>query len=319
MTEWSAATAAALESLTQSPLGRRLKREAAIGELTTYRAGGRAAGLLAIESPEDLDQIATIVAATGTEVLVVGRGSNLLVMDAGFDGLVLTLGPAFEDVEINDNVVRAGGAARLPVVARNTVSAGLRGFEWAVGVPGSVGGAVRMNAGGHGADVSDSILSADVVDLTTGAAQRRSVEELGLAYRQSLIRSTEVVVAFDIELEPGDPVKARELFTEIVKWRRENQPGGRNAGSVFSNPDDVSAGELIDTAGGKGLRIGTAEISTKHANFIQSDENGKADDIVALMIAVRDLVLDHHGVELFAETRVVGLGAPDLGRPEIAP
>jgi UDP-N-acetylmuramate dehydrogenase len=203
-------------------------------------------------------------------------------------------------------VVRAGGAALLPVVARRTVAEGLTGFEWAVGVPGSIGGAVRMNAGGHGADMAASLLRVRVLDLHTGEDVEVPTAELDLSYRHSSLSAHQVVVHADLLLQPGDQVAGEAEISEIVRWRREHQPGGQNAGSVFTNPPGDSAGRLIDAAGCRGLRVGTAEVSTKHANFIQADVDGSADDVFALMVEVARRVRGHAAVDLHPETRLVG-------------
>jgi len=296
-------------------LGSRAQRDVPLGPRTTYRVGGAAALFLAIEDAADLAAAAAAVAGTGVDVLVVGKGSNLLVADAGFPGLALTLGDAFAEVEIEGTAVRAGAAASLPVVARRTVAAGLTGFEWAVGVPGSVGGAVRMNAGGHGSDLAACLVGVRVVDLRTGEDGVMPAPALELGYRRSAIEPHHLVVAAELALAPGDPEEGARALADIVAWRRANQPGGPNAGSVFTNPEGDSAGRLIDAAGAKGLRVGTAAVSTKHANFIQADDGGRADDVAALMRAVRDLVREATGVDLHPETRLVGF---DLNpRPEI--
>ena len=202
--------------------------------------------------------------------------------------------------------MRAGGAAALPVVARRTVAAGLTGFEWAVGVPGSMGGGVRMNAGGHGSDLAAVLVGIRLLDLRTGEDGRVSASALDLGYRRSSVAAHQLVLEADLALAPGDPEAGAEQLAEIVAWRRANQPGGPNAGSVFANPDGDAAARLIDEVGAKGLRHGTAAVSTKHANFIQADEGGRADDVFALMGEVRARVRQATGVDLRAETRCVG-------------
>jgi UDP-N-acetylmuramate dehydrogenase len=294
-------------------LGALARRDVPLGPLTTYKVGGPAALLVELTSAAEVDAVAEAVRASGVGVLVVGKGSNLLVADAGFAGLALVLGEAFAGVEVvgdgPPDRVRAGAAAALPRVARWTVRQGLTGFEWAVGVPGSVGGAVRMNAGGHGSDVSASLVDVELVDLAR--AERRTVPagDLALGYRRSAVAPEHLVLSATLQLAAGDRDKGDRTISEIVAWRRANQPGGQNAGSVFTNPDGDSAGRLIDAAGGKGLRVGTAEVSPKHANFIQADPQGSADDVLALMAEVRRLVAADTGVELHAETRVVGFPA----------
>ena len=287
-------------------LGDLAQRDVPIGPHTTYRVGGPAALFVEARDEADVALVADAVRQSGIAVLVVGKGSNLLVTDAGFPGLVLSLGDGFTSVDIADTVVRAGGAAALPIVARQTVRAGLTGFEWAVGVPGSIGGAVRMNAGGHGSDMAATLRRVRVVDLTTGEDGWVPADQLELRYRHSRLRAGDLVAAAEIGLRPGDRDAAEAEIDEIVRWRRANQPGGQNAGSVFTNPPGDSAGRLIDTAGAKGLRVGTAAVSPKHANFVIADADGRADDVWALMGVVQQRVWEAHRVWLEPETRLVG-------------
>ena len=296
-------------------LGRRAERDVPLAASTTYRVGGAAALWTRVDDDEGLAAVADAVSRSRVEVLVVGRGSNLLVADAGFPGLVVVLGEPFADVEIDGTTVVAGGAAALPVVARRTAASGLTGFEWAVGVPGSVGGAVRMNAGGHGSDMAASLTRVRVLDLGTGEDGWVPAELLDLSYRHSSIGAAQLVVRAELGLRTGDRARAEAEIAEIVRWRRDHQPGGPNAGSVLTNPPGDSAGRLVEAAGAKGLRIGSAEVSTKHANFIQADDGGRADDVLALMVEVQRRVLETSGVRLRPETRLVGFG--DESRPLI--
>ncbi len=277
-----------------------------LGPLTTYRVGGPAALLARVEDDAELLRVAAAVASTGVDVLVVGKGSNLLVADAGYPGLAIVLGDRFADIAVDGTNVRAGGAAALPVVARRTVAAGLAGFEWAVGVPGSIGGGVRMNAGGHGSDMAASLVGVRLVDLRTGEDVVVPAAALALGYRCSAVAAHQVVVEAELALEPGDAAQGAELLAEIVSWRRANQPGGPNSGSVFTNPEGDSAGRLVDAVGAKGLRHGTVQVSTRHANFIQADDGGSADDVYALMGEVHDRVLEATGISLRPETCCVG-------------
>ena len=289
-----------------------IRRDVALGPLTTYRVGGAASYFAQVDAEADLVVLSRFVREHDVPTLVLGKGSNLLVADAGFDGLAVVLGDAFAEVELTDTVVRAGGATPLPVLARRTAAAGLRGLEWAVGVPGSVGGAVRMNAGGHGSDIAASLRRVRVFDLATGDDGVVPAAELALAYRSSRIGPTEIVLWAELETVPGDPDEAAAEIAEIVRWRRDNQPGGQNAGSVFTNPAGDSAGRLVDAAGCKGMRVGSAEVSTKHANFIQADPGGSADDVLALIRAVQARVEDAFGVHLEPEVRLVGFPRPEV-------
>lgn len=298
------------EALRSSRLSPKIGFDAPLGPLTTYRVGGSVTALVVVDTRDDLSRFCEVLAGVegGADVplAVVGRGSNLLVSDDGFTGIVVMLGPGFTGIDVFDQTVAAGGGAKLPVVARASVNVGLAGFEWAVGVPGSVGGAVRMNAGGHGAEIKDSLNTAELVDLRTGEFVWRSNRELAFGYRTSSVGATELVLEARFELTPGDSAAGKAQLLEIVQWRRANQPGGTNAGSVFTNPDGDSAGRLIESVGAKGLRIGTAEVSHKHANFIQADENGSATDILSLMKEIQRLVFEGHGIELVFETQLLG-------------
>jgi len=310
-------TAARAVEAAAEVLGGRARRDVALGPFTTYRVGGPAALLLRADGDDDLELARRAVVASGIDVLVVGRGSNLLVADSGFPGLVVTLGDHYATIEIEGTTVRAGGAVSLPVLARRTAAAGLTGLEWAVGVPGSVGGGVRMNAGGHGSEIRGTLRRARVADLggspvadgaVSGAAIREvDADDLGLGYRTSAVGPGHVVVAAEFELAVGDRAAAEAELASITRWRRENQPGGANAGSVFANPPGDSAGRLIDAAGCKGRRRGSAFVSPKHANFFQVDDKGTAADVLALMEEVRAAVKESSGVLLEPEVRLVGL------------
>ncbi len=293
-----------------------IARDVPAGAFCTYRVGGSFALMARVETIEALGQVVALIAETGIASLPVGKGSNLLVASEGFDGVAIILGEGFSGVEIDGTTVTAGAATALPVVARASVKAGLTGFEWAVGVPGSVGGAVRMNAGGHGSDMAASLVSVDVADVSLGGIVTRGVESLALDYRSSNLSPWHIVVQATLELAEvvaGDDgsVDGEKLLREIVAWRREHQPGGANAGSVFTNPPDDSAGRLIDKAGLKGHRVGSAEVSEKHGNFIQVDADGDANDVMQLMVEIVDRVHETTGIRLHAETQLIGF-AQDL-------
>ncbi len=294
-------------------LGALARREVPLGPLTTYRVGGAAALSVEATCEDHLVSVARAVAGSSVDVLVVGNGSNLLVADEGFAGLAVVLaGDRFGRIELGeDGMVLAGGGASLPVLARRTAAAGLTGLEWAVGVPGSVGGALRMNAGGHGSDTSQVLVDCGLVDLAAGEAAAvvtRTVDQLEFAYRRSAVTASQAVVWARFRLRPGDAETSAGTIEEIVRWRREHQPGGQNAGSVFTNPPGDSAGRLIDAAGLKGHRRGKARVSEKHANFIQADEGGSADDVYALIQEVQQVVEARTGIRLAVELRTVGFG-----------
>ncbi len=302
-------------------LGGRAARHRPLGALTTYGVGGTAALLVDVEGPDDLGPVRTALIGSGVRVCVIGRGSNLLVADEGFDGVVVRLGPGFGTVQLPDPgtrpgplfVARAGGATPLPVLARQAAEAGWAGLTWAVGVPGSVGGAVRMNAGGHGSDVAGCLLRYTWVDLLHDEGGTDEVSRLRYGYRSSSVVASQVVTEAAFAVSPGDAEAERAEIAAIVRWRRAHQPGGSNAGSVFTNPAGDSAGRLIEAAGLKGFRLGSAHVSEKHANFIQADKGGRAADVRALMEHVRAAVLAHSGVTLTAEVRLLGFPEGETG------
>jgi UDP-N-acetylmuramate dehydrogenase len=295
-----------------------VERDAPVAALTTYHLGGPVAVLVRAGSLHALATVAQVVREHAPPLLLVGRGSNLLVADRGFDGLAVVLVGAFEDVDVyagggeaEAGVVRAGGAVPLPVLARRTAAAGRGGLEFFVGIPGSVGGAVRMNAGGHGRDTADVLVRARVVDLAgtgEGAGREvvRSPPELGLGYRRSALGAAELVTGAEFHVDSVPATECEAAIGEIVRWRREHQPGGANAGSVFRNPPGASAGRIIDEAGLKGFRVGGAVVSPKHANFFQAEPGASADDVYRLVQEVRRRVYDSTGVMLETELRMVG-------------
>ena len=298
---------------------------ASFAELSTYRVGGPVAVLVRAKDVDALTTLAEVARRHRPRLLVIGRGSNLLMSDAGFSGLVVVLEGDFEAIDVpaqspqalradtqalGAGVVRAGGAVPLPVLARRAAAGGLAGLEFYVGIPGSVGGAVRMNAGGHGRETVEVLRRAWVLDLLDGgghpAASARDVVDLELEYRHSNLRPSEVVTAAEFTVTRDDPAACEARVAEIVRWRREHQPGGQNAGSVFRNPPGDSAGRLIEAAGLKGLRVGGAVVSDKHANFFQAEAGATARDVLDLVAEVQRRVAETTGVELVPELHVVG-------------
>ena len=303
-------------------LGARARLLAPLGPLTTYGVGGPAAVLVELEGPGDLEDLRAALRGSDLATLVIGRGSNLLVADAGFDGVAVHLGAGFAGLAMPDRaaaaagepaVLTAGASLALPVLARRVADAGWSGLSWAVGVPGSVGGAVRMNAGGHGSDMAACLARYSWVDLVRDEGGTDDVARLAYGYRHSSVTASQVVLEAQLVVTPGSAETEQEAVASIVKWRREHQPGGSNAGSVFTNPVGDSAGRLIDEAGLKGYRLGSAHVSEKHANFIQADKGGSADDVRALMEHVRSVVAARCGVTLEAEVRLLGFGDGKTG------
>jgi UDP-N-acetylmuramate dehydrogenase len=297
-------------------LGSRVERDAPSAPLTTYRCGGPVTALARAGTDAELAAIARVVAPhPELPVLVVGRGSNLLIADGGFPGVVVVLDGRFDALEIDSSraIVDAGGAVALPVLARRSAAAGVGGLEFFVGIPGSVGGAVRMNAGGHGAETADVVVDARVLDLATGESTTLAPADLALGYRRSAIGPRTVVTGARFRGRPDDPAACEARIADIVRWRREHQPGGQNAGSVFTNPPGDAAGRLIEASGCKGLRIGKVVVSEKHANFFVAEPGARADDVRALVAAVQERVQAATGVHLEPELQFVGFGPEAKG------
>jgi UDP-N-acetylmuramate dehydrogenase len=288
---------------------------------TTLRVGGAASALVRAESAADLAHVARVCARLQRPWLILGRGSNLLVADDGWPGVVVLLGRAFRGVEVlpagRDPAelpvgtavrVRAGAAEPMPVLAARLARLGLGGLAFGVAIPGSLGGAVRMNAGAHGGEMRDVLQHAEVVRLDReGACERIPAAALAMAYRHSRLPADAVVVAAELRLERADDSTLAADMAEMKRWRREHQPINEpSCGSVFRNPDGDSAGRLIDSAGMKGHRVGGAAVSRVHANFITVSPGASATDVAAVIRAVRERVAAVHGVRLRTEVVLAG-------------
>lgn len=284
-----------------------LRTDVPLGPMTTYKSGGPAAYLARLETRGQLEDLLESGLASSRPVLVLGRGSNLVVSSKGFPGLAISLGAEFASIHVDNTVVEAGSAVPLPRLARATVDTGLTGLEFFVGVPGSVGGAVRQNAGCFGSEAKDRLITAEIADLTTGAVAHRSPDDLEMAYRHSNLGAYELVLSARFQAARGDPDQGRSEIRRITRWRRDNQPGGTlNAGSVFKNPPEISAGELIDRLGLKGTRVGDVAVSEKHANFFVAGTEATPEDILALVHLVKDRVFALSGTNLEPEIQFVG-------------
>lgn len=289
----------------------RIRRDVPLAPLTTYKLGGPARWFAEPDSNAELSEVLAAASADGATILALGRGSNLVVADAGFDGLVVRLGQGLGRIEHHPDRITAGGAVSLPLLARSAVAEGRLGLEWYVGIPGSVGGAVRQNAGCHGSETVDVLVSADVV-TRDGVTRRRLVDELDMSYRHSNVADDEIVVSADFSFTVGDPAAGEATMREVIRWRKEHQPGGTlNAGSVFKNPPGDAAGRIIDSAGLKGLAVGGASVSMRHANFFVADDGATASDVHRLVELVIELVAEETGIVLEPEIRFAGFG----GRP----
>jgi UDP-N-acetylmuramate dehydrogenase len=273
---------------------------------TTYRIGGPADWYL--EAAEGIDLVVAGCAEREVPLTLLGNGSNLLVSDAGVEGLVLR--PTGKEIRVEGSRVRAGAGARMVKVAQAAEEAGLTGFEWALGIPGTVGGSVHNNAGCFGSDVASTVTRVEGVG-PDGRAQAWSNPDCEFVYRGSAIRHGRwwgsVVLAAEFDLAPGDPRTIRARMLEIQEARHRTQPvSGRSTGSVFKNPPGDHAGRLVEAAGLKGRRLGGAMVSAEHANFIVNREGATAADVAALVSLVQATVAERFGVRLEPEIQVMG-------------
>jgi UDP-N-acetylmuramate dehydrogenase len=295
------------EAILRAACGDRLRTRFPLAPLTTFRIGGPAGLFLEPESEGDLVAVSEAVRESGLPVAILGKGSNVLIADAGFDGLVLRLGRSYRWSARDGNRLTAGGSMPLPALAGVALSHGLTGLEFGVAIPASMGGAVTMNAGAHGGELGDVLESVDAFGLSEGVARRLPVFEAGLSYRRSGFAPNTVVVGARVHLSVGEPAEIRARMDEAREWRRRTQPLAEpNCGSVFTNPPGDHAARLIEEAGAKGRRVGGASVSTKHANFIVAGEGATATDVVALIGQVQDIVAERSGVRLEPEVRIVG-------------
>jgi UDP-N-acetylmuramate dehydrogenase len=278
-----------------------------LAPLTTFRIGGPAA--LFVEAEEDgaLAAVGRAVGATGVPVAVIGKGSNVLVADEGFPGVVVRLGRGYRWAGRDADLLSAGGAMPLPALAGVAMRHRLAGLEFGVAIPASLGGAVKMNAGAHGRSMSDVIERVEVYPLAGTGRRSVSAAEAGFGYRRSALPSDCIVVGAAARLAPGAEGEIRSRMEEAREWRRRTQPLAEpNCGSVFKNPEGDHAARLIESAGAKGLRIGRARVSEKHANFIVADPGASASDVWRLIERVRSRVESHAGIRMETEVQLMG-------------
>ncbi len=281
-----------------------------LARLTTVRTGGPADWFARPGTEADLLELLAWAAGEGLTVEVVGSGSNLLVADDGFRGLAIKLDGELVGVERDGERLLCGGGARLPSASAKAAGWGLSGLEFGVNIPGTAGGAVRMNANAYGGRLAEVLEWVDV--CTPAGCDRRPPEQLGFAYRSSNLGSGEVVSRACFQLEPGDPAAIRETLAEMRRKRREAQPSGiKTFGSTFKNPEDEraegrTAGQLLEAAGCRGLRQGGARFSEKHANFVENVAGATSADVLALMAEGRRRVHDRFGIVLEPEVQVLG-------------
>jgi len=294
--------------VTAAPAG--IEHDYPLARLTTVRAGGPARMFARADSEVRLVELLAHARATGARVGVVGSGSNLLVSDVGFEGLVLKMEGKLAELERDGDRVLCGAGVRLPSAAAKTAGWGLSGLEFGVNIPGTVGGAVRMNANAYGGELARTLEW--VAICTADGAERRAPDQLGFSYRRSNLGEGEVVSRASFRLRSADPNDVKATLAEMRGKRRDAQPSGiKTFGSTFKNPDDPraegrTAGQLLEAAGCRGLEVGGARFSPDHANFVENTGDASTRDVLELMAAGRRRVHVAFGVVLEPEVQTLG-------------
>ncbi|MEP6976573.1 MAG: UDP-N-acetylmuramate dehydrogenase [Thermoleophilia bacterium] len=292
----------------------KVERDVELARFTTLGTGGPARAFARPESVEALREALDWAAAEGLDVIPIGLGSNLLAADEGVEALVVKLGGELAAVEVDGTLLRAGGGAANAVALHRARAAELGGFEFACAIPGTTGGGVRMNAGAYGGDWAGVLERALIVDAD--GSEWRTPAWLGLTYRHSDVRPGEVVAQVDFRLESRPGVEIKATIAELQAQRKAAQPTNkRTFGSVFKNPEhELSAGRLLEACGLRGHRIGGAQISPRHANFIENADGARSVDAIALMAEARRRAREQFGVMLEHEVQLVGeLELPPAG------
>ncbi|MDF3002590.1 MAG: murB [Bacillota bacterium] len=286
----------------------RMVLDAPMKEYTSFKAGGTADLLIMPKDRDELVKALNVVSSSGAEHLIMGNGSNLLVKDGGYRGVIIRMGEGFQEVKTEGNRITAGAGALLSTVAREACNASLAGFEFASGIPGTVGGAVYMNAGAYDGEMSMIIESAEVLTKDGSRIFRLSKDELELSYRHSIFQRTgDILLNACFLLKEGDQEKISDRIKELTARRTEKQPlSYPSAGSFFKRPHNHFAGKLIQDAGLRGLSLGGAQVSELHSGFLINRGGATASDIVNLMEVIRSTVFENSGVLLEPEVRIVG-------------
>lgn len=289
---------------------------APMSKYTSFRCGGRAKRLVICDSVSELEQVMNEIAESKEEYLFLGNGSNTLFLDGIYDGTVVTIGKGFDEIEVIDDGdevrLKCMAAALLSKIAKKALEESLAGFEFASGIPGSIGGAVFMNAGAYGGEMIDVLESVELLSPNAdGKWELKTVpaDNLGLSYRHSRLQETkEIVVSATLRLPRGNKAEIEDRQAELTKKRTSKQPlEFPSAGSFFKRPEGYFAAKLIEDAGLKGLSVGGAQVSSKHCGFVINTGNATTEDIVDLMHLVQNTVFDKFGVRLEPEVRIIGL------------
>ena len=286
---------------------RRIKN-AIMAEYTSFRVGGPADELIIVENKEELQKALRETHTRGIDYVFIGNGSNVIFRDGGYRGTVIKAGTGFDLVQVNENRITCGCSALMSNIARRALKEGLEGFEFAAGIPGSMGGAMFMNAGAYGGEMKDVVKTVTLISKDGREMKQVDAEYMQFGYRSSRLQETnEIVAQVEIELKPGNPEEIKARMDDFRHKRNDKQPVNfPSAGSFFKRPEGHFAGKLIDDAGLRGVSIGGAQVSEKHCGFIVNKGGATADDIMKLMHLVQDAVMTKYGVMLEPEVKIFG-------------
>jgi UDP-N-acetylmuramate dehydrogenase len=295
------------ERILRAACGPRFRASFTLAPLTSFRLGGPAALYVEAEGEGDLAAAAEAVAAAEVPWMVLGKGSNVLISDQGYPGLVIRLGKGYRWAARDGSRIRAGGSMPLPALAGVALTHSLAGLEFGVAIPASLGGAIRMNAGAHARSMEEVLHDIELYSITEATRSVLPPSGAGFDYRRSSLPAGSIVVGATTELQVGRPDDIRREMEAARAWRRATQPLAEpNCGSVFKNPPADHAARLVEAAGAKGMAVGGAVISEKHANFIVARPGATANDVYGLIERVSALVRDRFGVQLEPEVQRVG-------------
>ncbi len=281
-------------------------RDVPMSRYTSIGVGGPAEMMVFPETYDELRQVLALARRSGVPLVILGEGTNLLVKDGGIRGIILNLSSVCSVLTFDNGIVRAGSAVTLPRISWEAIQRGLSGLEFALGIPGSLGGALYMNAGAYGSTIGNLMREVTTMDLH-GHIRVRAREELLFSYRRSSFQDEETVILEGVlQLQEGSRDSIMQQAEELLKKRRLRHPTLPSAGSVFRNPTGEPAGYLIEQAGAKGITLGGAQVSPRHGNFIVNTGGATAADILKLIEKVKNMVKEHFAVDLELEIKVIG-------------
>lgn len=279
-----------------------------MAQYTSFRAGGKARMMVVPADAEQLRAVLGVLAGSGVEYMVLGNGTNILVKDSGYDGIIVKIGSGFDYVRQEGCRLVCGSGTRMSVAAKAALEGGLSGFEFASGIPGFTGGAVFMNAGAYGGEMKDILRRAKIVSKDGSREFYMTADELEMGYRHTKLHDTgDIVTEVEFVLEEGNRTQIKAKMSELMEKRNSKQPVNfPSAGSFFKRPEGYFAGKLIQDAGLKGLSVGGAQVSELHSGFIINRGGATATDILQLMEMIQARVFDEFGVRLETEVRIIG-------------